>query len=593
MGCQHLAPFAFPPGRLFKGMGNVETRRAFGLQPKPGFAEEAQRRLLDGHFVARVLSGGDRIGDESLEYSLSPAGLEALQQKVENHAAALSSGVRDTDSAKSVVRLLERLQASFTSAPWFAACLERRLIVLSHAHECLVHFPPGAQRDGVDSDGRPYLPVMTQIADTSSGRHREPAAPRVATARTLLSSGLPGDEPRAIVRGLHREYMSGADGAWYKEYAPLPQPAEKRLPKPFLVWTAKASSEVEPYGPTESVNTTGTGWRPATQAGPVWWTCQMKSRYPVCSVEMEFGAGITEVVQAVTVSTSLDGERWVERATVATAARGITVARLPGVPAQYIKLAFDKAVGVVQLTNVDVRQRAAGSSYDAAADALGTADELVQLAASPVLRTEALQTLMALARVSASQGVLLRLVKALASSGPAQPVPSSNFSDAAGALLKRLASPGSTKEHKCEFDTGNSILFAIGADGSQVQAQGEKGIAVVKTGFAKGKHSWEFRLLTPDVAELALGATTRPLSDLDFQSSPHMHVLRCDNGALWGKGKRAASTVRSVAACSCVCRCVSVVGSCVCVVQCIRREEYHALPRSFASTWIATLALWP
>ena len=163
-------------------MGNVETRRAFGLQPKPGFAEEAQRRLLDGHFVARVLSGGDRIGDESLEYSLSPAGLEALQQKVENHAAALSSGVIDTDSAKSVVRLLERLQASFTSAPWFAACLERRLIVLSHAHECLVHFPPGAPRDGVDSDGRPYLPVMTQIADTSSGRHREPAAPRVATA---------------------------------------------------------------------------------------------------------------------------------------------------------------------------------------------------------------------------------------------------------------------------------------------------------------------------------------------------------------------------------------------------------------------------
>lgn len=263
-------------------MGNAQARQDFGLRPTAGFPEEAQRRLLDGHFVARVLSSGDKIGDEALEYSLSPAGLEALQAQVGQHECALSSGVREKDAAKSVVHLLKRLHASFVSAPWFAACLERRLIVLAHAHDCMMLFPSTTgERDGTDSHGRPYVPIM-QAPPRRGGPApaRSDLASRVGNARTLLLSGVGNEEPRTLLRMLRQELMATEPGAWYKRFAPAPRPRDILANNVLLASSALCSSshQARTFAASHAVSSSGVEvW--CSKQGEVesWWSCRFKS----------------------------------------------------------------------------------------------------------------------------------------------------------------------------------------------------------------------------------------------------------------------------------------------------------------------------
>jgi len=238
-------------------MGNAQARRDFRLQATPGFAEEAQERLLDGNYIARVLSNGQNIGDEAVEYALSPSELTALQRKVEECTLALSSGVRSNDPARTVVQLLERLQGSFVSAPWFAACLERRLIVLAHAHECMVVFPTNPMQDapqpGADGQGRKYL---EQMMTSEPFRGRSDLYPRIATVRQLIDSGLALDEPREVLRMVRVEFGKVAAAQWYSRFAPTPPPRGMTLHNMFDIASATSES-AKPGHPARNAFTPG------------------------------------------------------------------------------------------------------------------------------------------------------------------------------------------------------------------------------------------------------------------------------------------------------------------------------------------------
>lgn len=53
-------------------MGTTISTQPFHLSPTPGFQEEAGDKVLDALFVARTLANGNNVGDERLDFCLSP-----------------------------------------------------------------------------------------------------------------------------------------------------------------------------------------------------------------------------------------------------------------------------------------------------------------------------------------------------------------------------------------------------------------------------------------------------------------------------------------------------------------------------------------
>lgn len=220
-------------------MGTTISTQPFHLSPTPGFQEEAGDKVLDALFVARTLANGNNVGDERLDFCLSPgwcmtlpplpprtafsppharpshsfprfivcvcvctpAAYAKLRGAAEKQLSSLSAGVLDGTTNTAVQGLFDALRAAAKASPLLTSITERRLVVAAHLHHCmLVHHhhhhhrctthPPGfhavkppthaAHRQPPPRPSHRTRLMLVTCRNCVPSAHRRPLAPRTS-----------------------------------------------------------------------------------------------------------------------------------------------------------------------------------------------------------------------------------------------------------------------------------------------------------------------------------------------------------------------------------------------------------------------------